>query len=100
MGARPLVRAFEKEIQSAFGRYLSGDELYQGAQLYVYHRSECTEEIREMLPDQELIFTKSFDQALWERHEDYKKEQEEERRRIEEHRRRAEQEAADKANSD
>jgi ATP-dependent Clp protease ATP-binding subunit ClpA len=96
MGARPLVRAFEKEVQSTFGRYLSGRQLSQGSQLFVYHRSECTDEVRAQLPDQELIFTQRFDEELYEKHEAYKREQGEERRRIEDERLRLERENAEK----
>lgn len=91
-GARPLVRAFEKDIQGSFGRYISSGQLHQGYCLQVYHRSECPEDVQRTFPDQDLIFTYHFDEALWQFREDYKERLAEEKRKKEEAARKAEDE--------
>lgn len=91
-GARPLVRAFEKDIQGSFGRYMGGGQLHQGYCLQVYHRSECPEDVQETFPDQDLIFTYHFDEALWQVRENFKERLAEEKRKAEEAKRRAEEE--------
>ncbi len=96
MGARPLVRAFEKDIQSMFGRYVGGQQVFQGAQINVYHHTECPEEVRRKYPENELIFTQHFDEDLWEKKEEFDRkvrlaqERREEARRKEEARKAAE----------
>lgn len=43
MGARPVVRTFEKHIQTQVGRYLGSGQLSEGTELRVLHSSEMPE---------------------------------------------------------
>jgi|GEM_PF-1617445 len=98
MGARPLVRAFETDIQTTFGRHLSAKQVYQGSQVQVYHQSEVSQEVRGKFPDSELIFTHRFDEDLWEKHEERKRQIQDAKARLEEERqRRAAKKAAEEA---
>jgi ATP-dependent Clp protease ATP-binding subunit ClpA len=40
MGARPLVRAFEQNVQSTFGRYLGSGQIAEGTHVRVFHETE------------------------------------------------------------
>lgn len=91
-GARPLVRAFEREIQGSFGRYVGGGLLQQGSSLGVYHTTECSEEVRCAFPNQELIFTSHYDEMLWKTRDTYLKKQAERARAAKEAERQAEEE--------
>ena len=88
MGARPLVRAFEQDIQTTLGRHLSSEQITQGSRVQVYHQSECPLEVRRQFSDSQLIFTHRFDEDLWEYHEAIKRKFEEDRRELEEARKR------------
>lgn len=107
MGARPLVRAFEKDIQATFGRYVKNGMVTQGAHVHVYHRDELSELHKERLPeDRQLVFSWKLDDGLWEMRERRVRAEEEERRRVreeqerEEARKRAEQLLFEDGNGD
>jgi ATP-dependent Clp protease ATP-binding subunit ClpA len=63
LGARPLVRALEENVQTVFGRYVGGNHIPEGTHVRVYHRDELPEEYR---PEgsEPLIFTAKRDAAL------------------------------------
>ena len=92
MGARPLVRAFEQDIQTIFGRHLSSNQIQQGSQIQVFHRSECSQEIQDRFPDSELIFTHRYESYLYEYHEEKMREIEAERIAADRARRKEEEE--------
>lgn len=91
-GARPLVRAFEKDIQGSFGKYVGSGQLQQGSVLQVFHHSEVPAEVQRVMAGQELVFTHHFDEDLWTRREEHKAWLIEQKRLREEAERKAEEE--------
>lgn len=64
-GARPLVRALEKQVQATFGRYLEAGAIAAGTHVHVYHQ----EEINKQQTDQSeagptLVFAARRDASL------------------------------------
>ncbi|MGB3946184.1 MAG: AAA family ATPase [Candidatus Saccharimonadales bacterium] len=60
MGARPLVRAFERQVQSTLGRYMGVNAIPEGTHVRVFHPSEAADgQERES-----LIFATERDSSL------------------------------------
>lgn len=62
-GARPLVRALEKQVQATFGRYLEAGAIGDGTHVHVYHQDEV-ELIRTSISDSPFVFAKRSDDTL------------------------------------
>jgi len=62
LGARPLVRAFESDVLTAFGRYIGGDEIEEGTQVRVFHRDEVF--TSHTATSQELVFAIKPDPSI------------------------------------
>lgn len=62
-GARPLVRALEKQVQATFGRYLEAGVINEGTHVHVYHQDEV-EPIKTSTSDSPLVFAKRRDERL------------------------------------
>jgi hypothetical protein len=43
LGARPLIRAFENNVQSLFGRYAGNESIPEGTHVRVYRREEVSQ---------------------------------------------------------
>lgn len=63
LGARPLVRALEDNVQTTFGRYNSGGSLPEGTHVRVIHRSELPNESYASNSDP-LVFTAKPDASI------------------------------------
>ncbi len=62
-GARPLIRALEKDVQTLFGRYTGAGHVTEGTHVRVYHRDELPEEFRPQ-DDSQLVFTQKKEARL------------------------------------
>lgn len=62
-GARPLVRALEKQIQAKFGRYLEAGTISEGSHVHVYHQNEVKPSRAPGL-DSSFVFAKRQDESL------------------------------------
>ncbi|MDB5162896.1 MAG: clpA2 [Candidatus Saccharibacteria bacterium] len=62
LGARPLVRAFEDNILTTFGRYAGAKALRSGTHIRVFHRSELLD--YDNKDDLELVFTSARDRSI------------------------------------
>jgi len=62
LGARPLVRALEEDIQTPFGRYYSGGHIPEGTLVAVIHRDELPP--GHIDDDRTLIFLQSYDPTI------------------------------------
>lgn len=60
MGARPLIRAFEQQVQSTFGRYLGVNAIPEGTHVKVFHPSE----VGENTGSQSFVFASQQDASL------------------------------------
>jgi ATP-dependent Clp protease ATP-binding subunit ClpA len=63
LGARPVVRAFEENIQTAFGRYNGSRGVSEGTHIRVFHRNELPEDYPRT-DDRELIFAAKPDETI------------------------------------
>lgn len=63
LGARPLVRALEDNVQSAFGRHLGMAQIPEGTHVRVFHKSELSEE-HPISDEQHLVFALKRDESL------------------------------------
>ncbi len=62
-GARPVVRAFEDNIQTSLGRYVGAEVVQEGTEVRVFHSSEAPKGYRHN-EEGELIFTHKLDMAI------------------------------------
>lgn len=60
-GARPLIRAFEREVQTIFGRYMSAGKITEGTHVQVFHASEFNHDKQIAEP---LVFASAYDENL------------------------------------
>jgi ATP-dependent Clp protease ATP-binding subunit ClpA len=63
LGARPLVRALEDNIQSTFGRYVGTGQVGEGTHIRVFHQSELPQNMRRA-SDGTLIFATRPDPTI------------------------------------
>jgi ATP-dependent Clp protease ATP-binding subunit ClpA len=63
LGARPLIRALEENVQTVFGRYIGGGHVPEGTHIRVFHRDELPQEYQPQ-DDGILVFTAKRDEAL------------------------------------
>lgn len=63
LGARPLVRALEDNIQTTFGRYVGTGQVYEGSHIRVFHQSELPQNMRRS-SDGTLIFATRPDPTI------------------------------------
>ena len=63
LGARPLIRALENEVQTIFGRYTGGGYISEGTHVCVFHREELPEEYQPE-GDATLVFTAKRDDTI------------------------------------
>lgn len=63
-GARPLVRAFEENVQSSFGRYLSARTIEEGSHVRIFHRDELPEGHAYRAVEDQLIFGVQKDDTI------------------------------------
>ncbi len=61
LGARPLIRAFESEVQSQFGRYIGSGYASEGTHIRVFHASEVPDSDADT---QQLVFMSAPDASL------------------------------------
>lgn len=61
-GARPLVRALEKQVQAKFGRYQASEYVSDGTHIHVQHRDELGDEFAFMGDD--LVFGARYDPTI------------------------------------
>lgn len=63
MGARPLIRAFEEDVQAVFGKYTLSNAIPEGTDMHVFRREEVPEQFR---PEGEsaFVFFKKHDSEL------------------------------------
>ena len=62
LGARPVVRAFERNVQTVFGRYLGARAIPEGTHVKVFHPSELDTD-----DDGQLLFASRPDSSLQKR---------------------------------
>lgn len=72
MGARPLIRAFEKDIIVPFSQYLTHNQISQGTRFKVFHRDDLPIEYRPHA-ESDLLFGSEYDADLWEMREEVKR---------------------------
>lgn len=60
MGARPLIRAFEQQVQSTFGRHLGRGAVDEGTHVRVFHSSEVGSDVAAG----PFVFASERDQSL------------------------------------
>ena len=63
LGARPLIRALEEEVQTVFGRYVGAGMVSEGTHIRVFHRDELPEE-HQPQDGSTLVFTAKRDESL------------------------------------
>lgn len=63
LGARPLVRALEDNIQTTFGRYIGADQIREGTHIRVFHYSEMPIGYNRA-DNNSLIFTAKHDPSI------------------------------------
>lgn len=63
LGARPLVRALEENVQTEFGRYVGMNKVPKGTHVRIFHRDEVPEDYA-MPDDKQLLFTLKRDSSL------------------------------------
>lgn len=62
-GARPIVRALEKQVQATLGRYLQAGAIDMGSHVHVYHQEEVAQ-TKNPASDSPLVFAKRRDGNL------------------------------------
>lgn len=62
-GARPLVRALEKDIASTFGRYIAHESIEEGTEVRVFHRDELGDAVPATYKS-DLVFTARPDYSI------------------------------------
>lgn len=63
LGARPLIRALEENVQTMFGRYVGGGHVPEGTHVRIFHESELPPECKPQ-DGSALVFTAKRDAAL------------------------------------
>ncbi len=63
LGARPLVRALEDNVQTTFGRYTGTGKIHEGTHVRVFHRDELPKE-HSPEGDDLLVFTSKRDRTI------------------------------------
>lgn len=63
LGARPLVRALEENVQAEFGRYVGSNRVPDGTHVRIFHRSEVPEQYAAS-DQRELMFAMKPDESL------------------------------------
>jgi ATP-dependent Clp protease ATP-binding subunit ClpC len=62
MGARPLVRALDSNIYTAFGRYWGSNAIAEGTHVRVFHRSELGQAMAD--DESPLVFASKADNSI------------------------------------
>lgn len=63
MGARPLMRALDSEINSILGKHVNTEAIQEGTHVHVFHRNELPTDYK-IQGDADLIFTAKEDKSI------------------------------------